>query len=140
VRVVVDTNVLVSAAILPQSVPRQALDLVLDHHQLLASAESLAEVTRVLSRARFNKYLSDGQRQAFLSALAAAAVAAAVTESVAACRDPKDNLFLEIAVSGPADCVVTGDDDLLALNPFRGIPILTPQDFLARHRGPGQSA
>ena len=46
------------------------------------------------------------------------------------CRDPKDDQILELAVSGNADCIVTGDDDLLTLNPFRGIAIITPADFL----------
>ena len=54
-----------------------------------------------------------------------------ITEPVAACRDPDDDKFLELAVNGSATCVVTGDADLLALHPFRGIPILTPADFLA---------
>ena len=55
----------------------------------------------------------------------------AITESVGACRDPKDDKFLELAVSGRADYLVTGDLDLLVLDPFRGVRILTPADFLA---------
>jgi predicted nucleic acid-binding protein len=53
-----------------------------------------------------------------------------VTERVAACRDPKDDKFLELAVSGRASCIVSGDKDLLALHPFRGIAILNPAAFL----------
>jgi predicted nucleic acid-binding protein len=53
-----------------------------------------------------------------------------VTESVHACRDPKDDRFLELAVSGHATCIVTGDDDLLSLHPFRGILLLSPRSFL----------
>lgn len=53
-----------------------------------------------------------------------------ITTSVTACRDVKDNKFLELAVSGKADYIVSGDEDLLVLNPFRGIPILTPRNFL----------
>jgi predicted nucleic acid-binding protein len=49
---------------------------------------------------------------------------------VRACRDPKDDKFLELAVSGAACCVVTGDQDLLALHPFRSVSILTPAQFL----------
>jgi uncharacterized protein len=51
-------------------------------------------------------------------------------ESVTVCRDPKDNKFLEVAATGRADVIVTGDDDLLVLHPFRGIPILGPREFL----------
>jgi len=48
-----------------------------------------------------------------------------------ACRDPKDNKFLELAVAGEATHIVTGDSDLLVLNPFRDIAVLTPSEFLA---------
>ena len=49
---------------------------------------------------------------------------------ITACRDPKDNKFLEAAIAARADVIVTGDADLLALHPFRGIPILSPAAFL----------
>jgi hypothetical protein len=50
--------------------------------------------------------------------------------AVTVCRDPDDNKLLEIAIAGRADCLVTGDQDLLVLDPFHGIPILTPAKFL----------
>jgi uncharacterized protein len=53
-----------------------------------------------------------------------------ITEHIAACRDPKDDKFLELAVNGKADVIVSGDADLLALNPFRGIPIVPPAAFV----------
>jgi predicted nucleic acid-binding protein len=53
-----------------------------------------------------------------------------ITERMAACRDPRDDKFLELAVNGSADLIVTGDRDLLALNPFREIPIITPAEFV----------
>ncbi|MBD2778869.1 putative toxin-antitoxin system toxin component, PIN family [Iningainema sp. BLCCT55] len=54
-----------------------------------------------------------------------------MTEQINECRDPKDNKYLELALSGQAECIVTGDNDLLVLNPWRGIEILTVQEFLA---------
>ena len=62
----------------------------------------------------------------------AAAELVDITERIAACRDPKDDKFLELAVSGKADLIVSGDGDLLDLNPFREIPILTPAGFVQR--------
>jgi predicted nucleic acid-binding protein len=59
-----------------------------------------------------------------------------VTEHVAVCRDPKDDLVLEAAINGAAICVISGDDDLLALSPFRGILILQPTDYLAQYGTP----
>lgn len=53
-----------------------------------------------------------------------------VTVEITDCRDPKDNKFLALAVSGEADCIISGDDDLKVLHPFRGIPILSPREFL----------
>jgi predicted nucleic acid-binding protein len=52
--------------------------------------------------------------------------------SIDACRDPKDNKFLELAVEAGAACIITGDKDLLVLNPFRNIPIFTPAEFLEK--------
>ena len=60
----------------------------------------------------------------------AAAELVEITERIAACRDPKDDKFLELAVNGHADVLITGDADLLALNPFRRVPIITPADFV----------
>ena len=59
-----------------------------------------------------------------------------ITEVVDACRDPKDDKFLELAVSGRATHIISEDDDLLALHPFRGIAILTPQGFVAQETRP----
>jgi len=53
-----------------------------------------------------------------------------IAERLDVCRDPKDNMFLELAVSGNAFCIVTGDDDLLALRSFRGVKIMTPRQFV----------
>jgi predicted nucleic acid-binding protein len=53
-----------------------------------------------------------------------------ILSPVRACRDPRDDKFLEVAVHGRADAIVTGDRDLLDLNPFRGIAILTPAEYL----------
>jgi predicted nucleic acid-binding protein len=59
-----------------------------------------------------------------------AAESVAIIERIAACRDPNDDKFLELAVNGRADLIVSGDRDLVALNPFRGIPIVTPAIFV----------
>jgi putative PIN family toxin of toxin-antitoxin system len=54
-----------------------------------------------------------------------------VTTKVSVCRDPKDGKLLELAIDGRADLIITGDKDLLVLNPFEGVPIVTPMDYLA---------
>jgi uncharacterized protein len=130
-RCVFDTNVIVSAALLAGSVPRKAFDKALDEGRILISAPVLLELAEVLSRKKLDKYLLEEERMRFLVALLKEAELVEITEAVSECRDVKDNKFLELAVSGKADCIVSGDDDLLVLNPFRGIPILTPREFLS---------
>jgi putative PIN family toxin of toxin-antitoxin system len=134
-RVVVDTGVVVSAVLLPRSVPRQAFDVALARGRLLVSADTVAELDEVLRRTKFNKYLTEEKRLEFLAALVSRAEVIDVKEVVTECRDPDDNKFLELAVSGKATHILTGDTDLLALHPFRGILILTPQEFLAAAQG-----
>ena len=131
-RFVFDTNVLVSAALLPNSKPRQALDLALKKGKLLISFATLAELCEVLSRKRFRRYIDEEDIRTFVAALTHEAEWVEVDVRITACRDPKDDKFLELAVSGRGTCIVSGDSDLLALNPFQGISIVTPQVLLAR--------
>ena len=129
-RVVLDTNVLVSRLLARQSKPGQAVEVAIARHRILASEATLMELAEVLSRAKFDPYLSIGERQDFLRRLDRIAERIEILRTIRACRDPKDDKFLELAVEGAADIVVTGDGDLLALNPFQGIAIVTPAQFL----------
>ncbi len=130
-RVVLDSNVVVSALLLSDSVPRQAFDKPLDHGEIIISTPVLLELAEVLARDKLNKYLTEQDRMRFLVALLKESELVAITEQINDCRDPNDNKFLELAVCGNADVLVTGDDDLLVLNPFRRIAIMTPRDFLS---------
>jgi len=129
-RIVVDTGVAVSAILLPGSIPRQAFDAAVSTADLLVSEATLSELDTVLRRPKFNKYVSEEQRLEFHSALVQASVEIEVTVTIVACRDAKDDKFLELALSGSATCILSGDEDLLTLNPYRGIRIMTPQAFL----------
>jgi putative PIN family toxin of toxin-antitoxin system len=133
-RIVIDTGVAVSAVLLPRSVPRQAFDAAAGKGKLLVSEATVAELDEVLRRPKFNKYLSEEKRLEFLAALVQEAEQVEITEVITACRDPKDNKFLELAISGRASHMISSDGDLLALHPFRGIAIVTPQEFLASLR------
>ena len=134
-RLVLDTNVVVSAMLLPNSHPGQALNYALLHRALLASEATLSELNAVLQRPRFDRYLLEDERMDFLRSIEQSADIIPVTHSVTACRDPKDDKFLELAISGNATHIITGDNDLLDLHPFRNIPILTPAVFLERQVG-----
>ncbi|MEH2436136.1 MAG: putative toxin-antitoxin system toxin component, PIN family [Nostoc sp.] len=130
-RFVFDTNVLISAFLFSQSKPRQALDQATVIGVIILSNSVLSELEEVLYRPKFDRYLTKKRRQEFLENLTENAQFIDVTEQINECRDPKDNKYLELAVSGQSECIVTGDDDLLVLNPWRGIEILTVQEFLA---------
>ncbi|MCI0460955.1 MAG: putative toxin-antitoxin system toxin component, PIN family [Gemmataceae bacterium] len=130
-RTVIDTGVVVSAVLLPRSVPRQAFDAAAARGKLLVSEATVVELNEVLRRPKFNKYVAEEKRLEFLAALVREAEVVEVTEVIRECRDAKDDMFLELAVSGKATHIISGDGDLLALHPFRGIAIVTPQAFLA---------
>jgi uncharacterized protein len=130
-RVVLDTNVIISAMLLPFSVPRRAMDRAMREGRLLISAATTAELDEVIHLPRFDKYLSEQERSKFLTALVHEAELVNVVETVTDCRDPRDNKFLELAVSGRATHVITGDSDLLVLHAFRGIIVVSPTSFLA---------
>jgi len=127
---VFDTNILVSAALRRNSLPREALDKALLHGRILVSEETVSELREVLFRPKFDKYVSIETRLAFLTTLLSEAEEVLITDQIIMCRDPKDDKFLDVAVNGGAVCIISGDNDLLVLHPFREIPILVPRDFL----------
>ncbi len=129
-RFVFDTNVIISALLFNDSVPGRAFIWALNHGTILVSGALLGELSRVLGRNRFDRYVTREERDEFLGALIRESDLIEITEVVQVCRDPKDDQILELAVNGSATCIVTGDADLLVLNPFRGVEIVTPAEFL----------
>jgi putative PIN family toxin of toxin-antitoxin system len=129
---VFDTNVLVSAVLLSNSAAQKALYKAIEHGKIAQSLSTLDELKVVLEREKFDRYISREERIRFFASLVHDAALVEVTVSITECRDPKDNKFLELAMSAAAQTIVTGDDDLLCLNPFQGIAIVTPGTFLAQ--------
>ena len=131
-RVVLDTNVLISGALSSTSTPALALEKAISDGQLLASTATLRELVEKLLSVKFDPYVSREKRDALILRLAPLVEIVEVVQTIRASRDPKDDKFLEVAVNGRADVVVTGDGDLLELNPFRGIAIVTPAAYIGR--------
>lgn len=129
-RFILDANVIISALLSKKSPPRQALDKARKQGIVLMSQSIWSEISEVVARPKFDKYLSSQERQLFLLVFEQAVKFIDIKETVNACRDPKDDKYLELAVSGKAKCIVTGDRDLLVLHPFREIPIITVVEFL----------
>ena len=128
-RIVADTNILVSAALKRQSIPAVALSRAADAGVLLKSVETERQLLGVLARPYLAALIAPEARS-WIEQLIALAEPIAIDRRIVACRDPTDDQFLELAVNGRADILMTADKDLLVLHPFRGIPILAPAAFL----------
>ena len=131
-RVVLDTNVLISGLLSSTSTPARAVERAITHGQLLASTATLRELAATLLLPRFDRYVPRERRDALFLRLAPLIELVEVVQQVRACRDPDDDKFLEVAVNGRADVLVSGDADLLALHPFRRIAILRPATYVSR--------
>jgi putative PIN family toxin of toxin-antitoxin system len=128
-RLVIDTNVLASGIVLPLSVPRRTVDKALNGVVLFSEA-TLNELAEVLSRPKFDHYISMEERMFFLAELGRTAKFVSIIQFVHECRDPKDDKFLEVALNGKADVIITGDADLRALHPWREVAVLSPVEYL----------
>ncbi len=133
-RVVIDANIFISALIRPDGKPGQIIQRWRDGSFILLYSDTLLqEWLDVLSRPRIqNKYhLTNEDAQTILMFILLRGEAVTPNRKITACRDPKDNQFLEVSAAGQADVIVSGDKDLLVLNPFEDIPIVSPHSFLA---------
>lgn len=128
---VIDTNTFISAHLIDGSVSARAYDKALSVGRIAVSENILTEYFEVLHRPKFDKYLSEQQRKAIMEKLIGIAILFKPITSVDICRDRSDNIFLELALASQAACIISGDPDLLVLHPFRGIPIMRANDFLA---------
>jgi uncharacterized protein len=127
---VFDTNSLISANLLPNSVNRQAYDLARNLGMVVCSTITLSEFAETLMRPKFDKYITVEKRLNALDLYEKTSQQIEITQSIKICRDPKDDKFLELAIEAGASYIITGDKDLLVLNPFKNIIILTAADFL----------
>ena len=130
-RVVIDTNVWISRLLLADSAAARAVDNALTRFEVVVSEASVEELAGVLSREKFDRYVSLQDREEFLRRLLQVTTMVSVLSEITDCRDPKDNRFLALALDSESDCIVSGNADLLALNPWRGIEIVSPGAFLA---------
>lgn len=129
-RIVLDTGVLVSAAIRPESVPALATEKAFLQFDVCASEATLTELRTVLLRSKFDRYAPRAQRERFLSGFQRQVRRVEVTQVVVDCPDPKDNMFLALADTAQAELLISSDPHLTRMHPWREIPILPPAAFL----------
>lgn len=125
-RIVIDTSLAISAAILPKSISKKEFSLTLKQFQLVSSDSTLAELIDVIYRAKFEKYLTDEMRLELLTVVAQASELIKIRSVIKDCPDPKDNQFLELAIDGKASLILSGDPHLIDINSYRNISILGP--------------
>ena len=132
IKSVLDTNVLLSANLSTTSKPAKALEkATIDNNRIFMSEETFSELLEVLLRPKFDKYFSSELRLKFLEKMKNDAIFVDINQQIQLCRDPKDDKFLSLAAAAcQADFLITGDQDLLILNPFQNTQIITPSDFL----------
>ena len=135
IRAILDTNIMVRASIRPQGTVGPVLSKLRDGKYLLLYSDTLLrELIEVIGRPRLRTKYQIGEERirALLDLILLRGELVVPTRKIDACRDPDDNAVLEVAVAARADIIVSGDDDLLVLHPFEGIPIVGPAEFLAR--------
>ena len=137
-RAVVDTNVLISAALSPSGVPRAVVNTIRQGGgALLFADETIKEMHSRLFRTKFDRYVGRTIRTRFLVQLLGVCERVSITGAKLGCPDPDDDKFLETAMVGEAECLISGDRHLLDMTAFRGVPILTPTAFLNSLTAPG---
>ena len=124
-RWVIDTNVLVSWVLRPHSVPARVVRRAGGLGRLLFSRATHGELLSVMRRSKFDAYVQLDRRLALLVKLDDLIDWVVPTRPIRACRDPKDDQILEVAVHGNADALITGDADLLALHPFLDLQLFS---------------
>lgn len=130
-RVVIDTNAWISRLLIADSVSAQAVDMAMEQAEVVVSESTLGELADLLSRDKWDRYVTIEDRQEFMQRLMQITILRPVISQIDDCRDPRDNKFLALAFDSEAEFIITGDKDLLVLHPWRGIQIIKPSDFLA---------
>ncbi len=143
-RLVLDTNVLISAALQPAGKPAAVLSHAIKSCELIFCEETWEEIASRLMRPKFDRLISRDARLELLENLHSQVDWVVISGARLGCRDPADDMFIEAAIVGRADCIVTGDRDLLDMRPagadglgnapentsFQGIMLLRPAEFL----------
>ena len=129
-RAVFDTNALISALILPNSITAKALYFAVEHVEIIVSKATWQEFEQKIKKTSLERYFRNTQdRDTAVHAINRVVAHVAVRSVVTDCRGPKDNLFLALALDGNAETIISGDSDLLVLNPWRDVRIQSPGDF-----------
>ena len=131
-RLVLDTNLHISRLVSPRGFVAGAVEASLASHDCLVSTASLAELRTKLVAEKFARYFSAAEADEYATRLSDVCELIRVSTSLRVCADPADDFLFALAVDGRADCIVSGDRHVLALDPFRGVRVVTPRGLAER--------
>jgi uncharacterized protein len=134
--IVIDTNIFISAALSPKGTAYQAFSQAIQEFTIIQSEETYQEIAERIYKSKFDKYLSDENRELFLNLIQSKSKFIKTTSQIMICRDPDDNKFLELAIDANAKFLITGDKDLLILKSQAEYQqlIISPRDFIELDR------
>jgi putative PIN family toxin of toxin-antitoxin system len=132
-KIVFDTSALIPVCLHPDREHARMFRTVVLDHDLFSSTSCLRELLAVLMRPKFDAWRPLAQRHAWFAMYRSAVTVVEPGEKITACRDAKDNQFLELAVAARADRIISSDVHLLEMNPYRNIEIIRLQDFKLRN-------
>jgi putative PIN family toxin of toxin-antitoxin system len=129
-KLVIDTNIIISSALSSQGAPARLLRITLARHQLVFSQPTFEELRTRLYRPKFDRYISLESRESLLHDLNASAHWVEISQPASYCRDPDDDKFIETALKAQAKYLVSGDNDLLEAVPLPALQIISAQQAL----------
>ena len=131
--IVIDTNVLISAGLLPQSKTAQVLALAVEHFVIAQNKDTWHELETRIARPKFDRYFGDSGRLRHLAKIAQSIQRFEVSAAVSVSRDKTDDKFIELAIDSGASILISGDPDLRVVKTFKGVEILSPAQFFERY-------
>ena len=132
--IVIDTNVLISAGLLPESKTAQVLALAVEHFVIAQNQDTWHELETRIARSKFDRYFSESGRLRHLVAIAQSIQHFEVTTEVSVSRDKTDDKFIALAIDSGATILISGDPDLKDVKTYKGIEILSPAQFFERYK------
>jgi len=132
--IVIDTNVLISAGLLPESKTAQVLALAVEHFVIAQNQDTWHELETRIARPKFDRYFGESGRLRHLVAIAQSIQHFEVLTEVSVSRDKTDDKFIALAIDSGAALVISGDPDLKDVKAYKGIEILSPAQFFERYQ------
>ena len=132
--IVIDTNVLISAALLPKSKTAQVLALAVEHFVIAQNKDTWHELETRIARPKFDRYFGESGRLRHLVAIAQSIQHFEVAAEVSVSRDKTDDKFIALAIDSGASLLISGDPDLNDVQTYKGVEILSPAQFFERYQ------